>query len=248
MSTRIEALPWDSEFFGVSIGKVDLNGVTDADLVAIETEARDREFDCVYGQLDPSDGDGYTALEVQQHGHQLVEINVLMGRPDKPFAGIPTESSARIATEADMEILHDSLDRLAPWSRFGADPRFGKAAARRMHQAWVERAIRDENRMLAIAEDEDGVTGLSTQVLEGPTGTPCVDLMGVVKPGKGVSGALLQALVDWAPDGPLDAGPCAARNIAVLRFLERYDFSVRMVNYTYHWWRESRDFRGGDAS
>ncbi len=53
-----------------------------------------------------------------------------------------------------------------------------------------------------------------------------------------ISGALLQALVDWAPEGPLEAGPCAARNIAVLRFLERYDFSVGMVTYTYHWWRE----------
>lgn len=238
MSTRIEALPWDSEFFGVSIGKVDLTDVSEADLAAIGTEARDRAFDCVYGQLDPSEDKDYTALKVQQHGHQLVEINLLMGRPDKPFARVPTESTTRIATEADMETLLDSLDRLAPWSRFGADPRFGKAAARRMHQAWVERAISDDHRMLAIAEDEDGVTGLSTQINEGPTGAPCVDLMGVVKPGKGVSAALMQAFVDWAPDGPVDAGPCAARNIAVLRFLEKHDFTVRKVNYTYHWWRE----------
>ncbi|MFT5201547.1 MAG: hypothetical protein ACI9C1_000923 [Candidatus Aldehydirespiratoraceae bacterium] len=244
MSERIEALSWDSEFFGVSVGKIDLNGVTDADLVSITAEANDRRFDCVYGQLDPTNDSGYTAIDVQNHRFQLIETNVLMARRDIPFEGIPTKSNARIATEADIEILHDSLDRLAPWSRFGADPRFGKAAARRMHQAWVERAIRDDHRMLAIAEDEDGVTGISTQVDIGPGGTPCVDLMGVVKPGKGVSGVLLQALFDWAPDGPLEAGPCAARNIAVLRFLERYNFSVGMVTYTYHWWREGIGNRG----
>jgi GNAT superfamily N-acetyltransferase len=240
---RITALPWDSEFFGVSIGKVDLNDATTTDLVAIDTEARDRGFDCVYGQLDPTTGDSAAPLDVQAHGHRLVEVNVLMARPDVPYEGVPTASTARIGTEADLDILRDSLDRLAPWSRFGADPRFGRAAARRMHQAWVERAIRDDNRMLAIAEDEDGVTGLSTQVDIGPGGTPCVDLMGVVKPGRGVSGALLGALVDWAPPGPIEAGPCAARNIAVLRFLERYDFSVAMVTYTYHWWRDGSGTR-----
>lgn len=70
MSERIEALSWDSEFFGVAIGKIDLNDVTDADLVSITAEANDRRFDCVYGQLDPTNDPGYTAINVQNHRFQ----------------------------------------------------------------------------------------------------------------------------------------------------------------------------------
>ena len=39
------------------------------------------------------------------------------------------------------------------WSRFANDPRFGDAAARRMHEAWVERAAKDgDEYMLLVAE------------------------------------------------------------------------------------------------
>lgn len=244
MSERIEALPWDSDFFGLSIGKVALDGATDADLDAIDREARDRDFDCVYGRLDATADRTNVGVRAQRHGHLLAEVAILMSRPDRPYAGIATESVARIATEDDIDAVHAVLCDIAPWSRYGADPNFGVEAAEKMFRAWVERAIRDDDRMIAVAEDEDGFTGVSTNVMVGPTGDPCVDFMVVTKPGKGVSGALLQAYVDWAPAGPLDAGPCAARNLAVLRFLERYDFTMSQSHYLFHWWKEGARYGG----
>ena len=236
MTNDIEMLPWDSEFFGVPIGRVDLDGVSPERLVEIETEARDLGIRCLYGTLHEP-GVGHTATMVQGHGHELIEIGLRFRRPDIPFTPKPTKSTARYGTLDDIDMLSESLDTLAPWSRFGADPRFGPDAARRMHEAWVIRAASEPGeRMLAITEDETGVTGIATHVR---TPIPRVDLMGVITQGSGASWAMMNLLVEWAGGGEIEAGPCAARNIAPCRFLEHCGFSIIDVNYQYHLWLDA---------
>ncbi|MEZ5246732.1 MAG: hypothetical protein R2707_16665 [Acidimicrobiales bacterium] len=231
MSQRIEALPWDSDFFDLSIGQVDLNGADPNVLDEIVIEARDRKFDCVYGSHEPADT--YTSLHAQDAGFRLVEINQLMKRPPGPFATPPTRSVVRTATEDDLHLISDSLDTLAPWSRFGADPRFGTTAARRLHSAWVHRAVTDPERLATISEDEDGIDGVGTHVWGEQ---PRIDLLGVIRPGTGAAWQHIAKLIEWADGGEVLGGPCAARNIAPLRFLEHCGFALTRVTYTHHWW------------
>lgn len=228
----VEPLEWDSEFFGFPIGRVNLNGATPESLSAIDAQAHELGLSCLYGSLDPDATT--TATLVQQFGHRLVEVAVTLGRPEGPFTlGNNTNTTARRGTLDDLPHLNDAIDLLAPWSRFGSDPRFGPAAARRMHQAWVERAARDDDRMLAVAEDDTGIIGVSAHVRRP---IPRVDFMGVTKPGIGASWALMQEFLDWAGGGPVEGGPCAARNIAPIRYLERCGFSVVRTQYLYHRW------------
>ncbi|MDQ1533703.1 MAG: dTDP-4-amino-4,6-dideoxy-D-galactose acyltransferase [Actinomycetota bacterium] len=230
--TLVEPLAWDSEFFGFGIGRVELDDATPESLAKIDAEAREMGIACLYGSLDPSRGT--TPYLVQTFGHRLVEVSLLFDRPAIPFEVRPTASVARRGTLDDLPLLDEAIGTLAPWSRFGADPRFGPEAARRMHRAWVERAASDgDERMLAVTEDESGVTGMSTQVR---SPVPRVDTMGVMKQGSGASWALMAELVDWAGGGPIEAGPCAARNIAPLRFLEHCGFAMSRVRYLYHRW------------
>ncbi|MEQ8841480.1 MAG: hypothetical protein RIB98_10885 [Acidimicrobiales bacterium] len=231
MSDRIDKLPWDSDFFSISIGQVDLNGADVAALDAIVTEARDRRFDCVYGTHEPRDS--FTSVRAQDVGFRLVEVSQLMKRPPGPFEVPPTRSVVREATEADLDQISDSLDTLAPWSRFGVDPRFGRSAARRLCSAWVTRAVTDDDRMATISEDEDGIDGVGTHVWGEP---PRIDLLGVIRPGTGAAWAHIAKLIDWADGGEVHGGTCAARNIAPLRFLEHCGFALTRVTYTHHWW------------
>lgn len=233
MSAEMEYLPWDSEFFGVEIARVQLDGIDQSALAELDDEARDRGIDCIYGDLVEPDV-GHTAYLVQQSGHRLVEVGIRFRRPDTPFTPRPTASVARYGTPDDIERLSDALDTLAPWSRFAVDPRFGPEAARRMHEAWVTRAAAEPGeRMLAIAEDDTGITGISTHV-RNPV--PRVDLMGVTQQGSGASWALMNVLVEWAGGGEIEAGPCAARNIAPCRFLEHCGFSMVDSRYHFHRW------------
>jgi hypothetical protein len=243
--SRIEVLEWDSDFFGVPIGRVCLDGATPKVLASIDEEARDLDLECLYGTVDASEpNESTTAYQVQRFGHRLVEVAQLFRRPAGPFVPPkPSAAKVRRGTVDDAPLLEGAIALLAPWSRYGADPRFGVDAARRLHRAWVERAARDtDERLLAIVEDESGVVGVSTNVW---SPIPRVDFMGVTKPGSGAAQALMVALIDWAGEDETEAGPCAARNIAVLRYLESCGFRISRVQYLFHRWL---DETGGPTS
>ena len=228
----IEPLPWDSEFFGFPIGRVSLDDATPESLLRLDADAREMGIRCLYGSVDASPGT--TALLVQEFGHRLVEVSQAFSRPAVPFTPRPTASVVRRGTLDDLPLLEGAFEALAPWSRFGADPRFGLEAARRMHRAWVERAAAEtDERLFLVAEDESGVIGVSTNVW---SPVPRVDFMGVTTPGTGASQALMDALFQWAEGGATEAGPCAARNIAVFRYVEGCGFKVARVQYLYHRW------------
>ncbi len=235
--SRIDLLEWDSDFFGVRIGRVSLDGAGPKELAGVDEEARDLGVQCLYGTLDASlASEVTTSYLAQRFGYRLVEVSQLFARPAGPYIPPkPTTASVRRGTLDDVVHLESAFDALAPWSRYGADPRFGHDAARRMHRAWVERAAREaDERLLAIAEDESGIIGVSTNVW---SPTPRVDFMGVTKPGSGAAQALMGALMDWAGDTrETQAGPCAARNIAVLRYVEGCGFRVSRVQYMFHRW------------
>ena len=46
----------------------------------------------------------------------------------------------------------------------------------------------------------------------------------------------MDGLVEWAGGGPIEAGPCAARNLAPLRMLEHCGFSIVRTRYLFHRW------------
>jgi hypothetical protein len=234
MADLIEPLTWDSDFFGVPIARTDLTGATADMLRDIDAEARAGGIACLYGSLDPTDG--ATAHLAQTFGHRLVEVALTFERPDLPFTPKASPTKVRRATLDDLPDLDPAIKTLAPWSRFAADPRFGPDAAHRMHEAWMARAASDgtDERALYIAyDDDDGVTGVATFVR---TPVPRVDTKGVTKLGTGAADALMVALFDWAGGGPTEAGPCAARNIAPLRYLERCGFRVGRTRYLFHRW------------
>ena len=94
-----------------------------------------------------------------------------------------------------------------------------------MFAAWVERAAGDgDEYMLLDRRGRDGVTGVcDPRPHARAPGRPD----GGDQAGLGRVGALMQGFFDWAGGGPIEAGPCAARNIAPLRFLERCGFEHR---------------------
>ena len=237
MPELVEPLAWDSEFFGFPIGRVALDDVDRDQLDQIVTEAQDLGIRCLYGSLDAT-RPGPTAFDVQGWGFRLVEAAVTLERPAGPFTPGPSTSVVREATIDDIPLLQDAIAVLAPWSRFGADPRFGHEAARRMFQAWVERAATAEDRLLTVAEDESGVTGVAAHVRGEPDR---IDLMGVTKPGTGIPHVFIDAFLDWAGYEATEAGPCATRNMSVIRFLERDGYRVCRAQYHYHRWSDDDD-------
>jgi len=232
MSDLIEPLPWDTDFFGVPIARADLADVDADRLRLIEDAARDAGIACLYGTLEPRHETA--SYLIQTFGYRLVEVGITFERPPGPFPPRPSGSEVRPGTLDDLAELEPAIRTMAAWSRFAADPRFGADAALRMHRAWIERAARDtDERALYVAYDDTGLTGVATF---GRSPTPHIDIVGVTKPGTGAADALIRKMVEWGSGGHSEAGAAAARNIAVLRWLDRNGFRACRTRYVLHRW------------
>lgn len=232
---HIELLEWDSEFFGFTVGRVELDGATPERLQQIEAEAFDLGITCLYGVLDPVDT--AAAQLAQTYGHRLVDVALTFRSVDRSLPERTVEARVREGSADDLPHLDGPLSVLVPWSRFGADPRFGPEAARRVLDAWVERALRDDDRALLVAEDDTGIIGLATCVR---SPVPRCDLMGVTRQRSGAAHAFMSYVFDWAGSGELLAGPCMARNAGVLAYVEYCGFRVCKSEYRYHWWADEQ--------
>lgn len=234
MTASFEALEWDSDFFDVPIGRITIDGATPEEVADVEADARRSGIVCLYASLDPT----FTtqSYAIQELGYRLVETGITFRRgvepppPEPPFPGWTRQGGPD-----DVDALAGAIDLLAPWSRFAVDPRFGPSQARRMHEAWVRRAATCEDGRfhLVVAEDDDGITGFATYSSEP---VPRMDLQCAVRPGVGAATRLSIHAVEWAGDRPVLAGPCAARNMAILRHLESCGFRSYEARYHFHRW------------
>ncbi len=242
MTLNVEHLPWDSEFFGFSVGRVDLDGGDVEDVATALAEARAAGIVCLYGGLDPIHLE--MAYTVQELGFRFVETTIDLEHPTSvPTVVRPSRSVARRGTLDDVARLDEELTLIAPWSRYASDPHFGLSAARRMHQAWIERSARGEGgRMLVISEDESGITGFSGNQVSADA-EPRIDLVATTKPGSGASQALITFSFDLFGPGRSWGGPLMARNMASLRFCENIGFRVHTPRYQYHCWLDGHEVR-----
>ena len=234
MHPALTVLPWDSEFFGIPIGQVDLSGLTADDLHEIDAQARAEGLRCLYGALDSNSFQ--QLVEVQDHGYRFVEAATLFDlRTSEPEIPLPEGVTMRVGTVDDVERVADIAIRMADWSRFGVDPRFGIEASRRLQMAWLERAARNDDGVhsMMVAEEGDEITAFIGRVSE-PRHR--VDAVGTTRRGSGAARRLIQEARWWAGDEALLGGPIAARNVPALRYVSHCFYRVCEVRYLYHRW------------
>lgn len=234
---RWERLPWDSEFFDLGIGRIDLDGADRESIAVAEDEARREGVVCLYGSLDPLAAED--TVKVQRAGYRFVEAATTFSlSPKEPSIPRPEGINVRPGDPGDLPHIADIVDKLAPWSRFAVDPRFGHEAAIRMQRAWIERAARpgDDEFSFVVAEDDTGIIAFITRVDRADRGEPTVDAVGTSSRGSGAARYLIEEARAWAGDRPLLGGPAAARNVNVLRYVGHCGFRVSKVRYLYHRW------------
>jgi hypothetical protein len=242
---QIEPLAWDSEFFAFPIGRVDLDDVEPESFAGLDAAARAQGLLCLYGSLDP--GRLSTSVAAQQAGHRLVEVAMMLEHRRPPgYRPRATTSTVRVGRLDDIGALAPDIARIAPWSRYAVDPRFGFEAACRLQTAWMERAARGvDGRKLIVAEDDTGITGVCSQAPPDPE--PWIDLIVTTKPGSGAAQLLLDHFHTEFGDVASRGGPVAARNVVSLRMLEHVGYRVTSVRYLYHRWLDEEPTAATEA-
>jgi dTDP-4-amino-4,6-dideoxy-D-galactose acyltransferase len=234
-------LDWDSDFFGIPIGRIDLP--PDAgreDIEAALRAAREVGLACLYAEA--PFGSPLAVTVGRLPGATLTDVKTTLVRSVRPDENRAFEDGIRLgAGHEDRGRLAEIVEQVALMSRFRHDPRFGEPAARRLYREWLRRSL-DEGYAdeILVSERDGGATGFLT--LNHKAAGPAIVLFGVhaAERGRGWGGRLLRAA------GARAAVAGASRlsvvtqghNIEALRAYIRSGFNIATSNLFFHLWPE----------
>jgi GNAT superfamily N-acetyltransferase len=226
----VELLSWDTEFFGITIGRARV--ATARDLEIALRAATDQGVECLYvvvpgAKADPvagaiRAGGGLTALRLDlEHRGREVASDLGTVRPAAP------EEAGRVAELAAA---------LAPASRFAQDGRFRQERIEEMYRIWALNDLRDGK----VLVDTTGDRALLT-LSKRPSGL-AVGLVYVASAarGSGLGRQLLDAALAEAAGASLRVAT-DMRNLEAVRLYESAGFRARSIEAVLHLWLDALD-------
>jgi len=135
---NITALPWDSNFFNLSVGQSNLTD--DTELNAFKTEFENSTFDVVY-----------VTAGSENIQKKIVDIWGIAPIEHKRTYALAEYTSPATATKheiVEIDQVTESLLQLTfesgVESRFYKDPNFGKTKFEKLYTAWIEKSVNHE--------------------------------------------------------------------------------------------------------
>ncbi len=236
-TAAFETLDWDSDFFGIKIGRV---RVPVAARLPEAVEQADRAgLECLYWLAGSDDSDAPSAAA--RCGFRLVDIRVTFECDLLRHSGTPNPDGLVIRP---FEPAH--LPQLLPIaaashsdSRFFQDGRFPPEKCASLYEAWIRTAAEDPGRHIAIAQMHGRVAGYC--ISEFKVLPPKISLIAVESflRRSGVGSALvLAALTEFAERGASSATVATqGRNVTSQRLYQRCGFVTKTVELWFHRWR-----------
>ena len=229
---EVRTLQWDSDFFGLQIGRADILSTEDALVFAARHEELKQQYDLLY-IFDPNNI-GFTA-----NGAQLVDEKILYSKPCEPRKQYSDISFFKQATPSD------DLYRLAlvsgGYSRFRLDERLPQGSYERLYTRWIENACPKEGtnkQILTFLDTNNIAKGMITIDHQGELGHIGLVAVDTDAQHQGIGGKIMSTL-----DGYLFGlgvksleVPTQKANTDACRWYEKNGFTVQSRTQIYHWW------------
>jgi dTDP-4-amino-4,6-dideoxy-D-galactose acyltransferase len=214
-------LSWDSEFWGVRIGRVEGD---DLDAKRVDAWARENGVACLY----------YLAGDVagaEDAGFRLVDVRVELARQ----AAGGDVGAVRPAGPGDEPVLRRIAREAHSGTRFFADPHFPDERCRDLYETWIARSLEGWADAVLVAEAGAGPAGY---VAVDGTGALTLVAVDPSSRGQGLGQELVRGGVAWCRERGLETVTVAtqARNIEALRTYERCGFVTTAVRPWFHKW------------
>lgn len=228
----IRALQWDSDFFGLRIGRANILSTEDALFLAAQHEELKQQFDLLY-VFDPN------AIGFEAEGARLVDEKILYSKPCEPRKQFSDVAFFQGATPSD------DLYRLAlvsgGYSRFKLDERLPKGSYERLYNRWIENACPKDstNKQILISRNPQGATkGMITIDHQGELGHIGLVAVDPDAQHQGIGSKIMSTL-----DGYLFSlgvktleVPTQKANTDACRWYEKNGFTIQSRTQIYHWW------------
>lgn len=231
-SLLIRTLPWDSDFFHLRIGRVDVHAATDWVLLREMVESGQAPFDLLYVFSDAE-------LPAPLPAARRVDTKIVYRKKVSP-TGLPGNGHIR---EFGETVPDAELYRLAlisgQHSRFKVDDRFPEGSYERLYRKWIENSVNGQfaDTVLCHVEGDSkrGFVTLGVKAEEGEIGLIAVDPRWQ---GHGIGAKLIQAAERRLQARGVDYLEVATQqdNVAACHFYEKCGFVKKSGTDIYHLW------------
>jgi ribosomal protein S18 acetylase RimI-like enzyme len=244
-SAPCEKLPWDSEFFGLSIARAVTRSVDAAGCDAMLSWCRANRIDCLYFLCPLADAG--TQRQLGDAAFQLVDVRVTLTRHHGAGAG-EVRGATRLATLADIPGLRGIAAVSHRDTRFHTDGHFDAARCDELYATWIEKSVRGYADHVIVADRENEAVGYVTLHIErvGADAAPAarIGLVGVAArwQNQGIGRDLMRHAARLLADGGVTTTSVVTggRNVGALRLYKSEGFSTNDVSLWYHrWFRDS---------
>lgn len=237
-------LSWDSEFFGIDIGRVTKHRLDEPSLLDIKKWCKSFNINCLYFLADSNHPN--TIRLAEGFGFQLVDIRVSLRCDLTDWQLINPRQytsplSLRIAKKDDIPQLRNIARQVYNQTRFFADPNFDKDKCGEMYEIWIQKSIEGLADIVWVAEDENLPCGyVSCHILkESPQARIGLVGIGLQFQGKGVGQALIHKALNWCNENGIESVSVVTQgsNINAQRLYQRCGFRSESIQLWYHkWW------------
>ncbi len=233
-------LPWDSDFFGIRIARLNSTAPSAEDFDAATEWCHQRSVRCLYFLCDSNAKT--SARQAGHRGFDLMDMRITMASrnvADHRAARMMPEVLIRPALDHDLAALRELSGRSFTEMRFFADSHFPKERVRALYECWVDRDFASPGRMVLMAEMAGHFAGFVTGSLESD-GSGLVGLIATHERarGKGIGSALMDELLRGFQ------GMSASKVVVVtsgcipnaMRLYENLGFRTELVQFWFHRW------------
>ena len=237
----IENLAWDSDFFGLNVGRYKGKTLRKSQTKKFLKEAEKRKFDCVYVFLDPSDYE--SVAEAGENKFFLSDIRSVYELPkmelNKSKGSLLTHSVLSSEDGREKEEVIKMSKKLSSASRFYFDPIF-RNKAKEIYAIWAEKIINNKNGAVILNSRKGRIVGFTGCELDKGVGEIVLVYVGEKFRGQGFGEEVVKNGVEWLIKNKAKKimVKTQVRNVAANRLYQKAGFRVAENNLIYHVWRK----------
>ena len=228
----LHRLDWDSEFFRLNIGRLDLDSIEEFSEIMQKAEKLRQSYDLLY------------IFAEETLNQQILDINLVDTKTifTKQLVNSPKEI-LDVSKYSDSVVTSD-LYRLAwvsgKYSRFQLDKHFPNDAYERLYSRWIEQSVAGKMADGVFVHTSNGrIDGMITVSVEGTEASIGLVAVDNVAQGRGIGSQLIHAVESHLlADTQVTTLKVTTQweNKAACRLYEKNGFEVESKTNIYHWW------------
>jgi dTDP-4-amino-4,6-dideoxy-D-galactose acyltransferase len=232
-------LEWDSQFFGLRIGRLNPKRITSQLLSAALEWVQAQAIDCLYFLAAAEDPQTIALAEAA--GFRLKDIRITLEHSLRAVAPPVADASEQIraARPEDIPALRSIARVSHRIGRFYGDPRFPECRCEELYETWIEKSCCGYADVVLVAEQNGQPLGYVSCHLS-PERRGSIGLIAVDSKvrGRGIGERLVQASLRHFREKGMDRAAVVTQgsNIASQRLYQASRFRTQSVELWYHLW------------